>query len=640
MIDKTKLTKAIKNKYSFKDETFFAVPKSDWKDKIEVEVGDSKQPDFKPQVKHQRWDNECNVSYRLIHDELTPTVETVDNKIVWKGKDIEAHFYDLIEGEGGYEMEVVLNKKPKTNVVSFSLNDKDVEYFYQPALTQKEIAEGSSRPENVEGSYAIYAKTPKKNYKGGKEYKTGKVGHIFRPRIEDANGDWVWGSLLIENGILSVTIPQSFLDTAKYPVKHAAGLTFGYETAGASTFTATNTQTKVANMVDAYTASTGDVITQFSYYGNSISGTNNLYITPYTVVSGSPSVPVDATGLLISLSTTPSWQSSATGSLSLTDAVKYCTVTRFNSCAVNTQMRYDEGSAPGRLNSSSTTFTNPFAVSGTDSGRHYSWYATYTTSGTVYTLTASVTSFSVTGQNALFTRSTNLTTAVTSFSVTGVNAILSYNRTLVASVTTFAVTGVNAILSRGMRLTTSVTAFSVTGVDALLSYGRRLVASVASFTVTDINALFSYTRTLVASVTTFTATGQDAILTYSAGGTVYTLTATVTSFTATTVQAGLSHVRRMIGSVSAFSVTTVDASLSFTRRMIASVTAFSVTGIDAIFSRSINLVAQVTNYTVTGINAVLTYVDGSITYPLQIIIANTGKVAVWTGSGNKYIQVN
>lgn len=51
MIDKTKLTKAVKDKYSFKDETFLRVAKDNPKDKVEVEIGDSKQPDFKPQVK-------------------------------------------------------------------------------------------------------------------------------------------------------------------------------------------------------------------------------------------------------------------------------------------------------------------------------------------------------------------------------------------------------------------------------------------------------------------------------------------------------------------------------------------------------------------------------------------------------------
>jgi len=40
--------------------TYFAEPKDDPKDKISVEIGDSKQKDFYPQLKVMRWDNEVN----------------------------------------------------------------------------------------------------------------------------------------------------------------------------------------------------------------------------------------------------------------------------------------------------------------------------------------------------------------------------------------------------------------------------------------------------------------------------------------------------------------------------------------------------------------------------------------------------
>jgi hypothetical protein len=57
---------------------------------------------------------------------------------------------------------------------------------------------------------------------------------FYAPEIIDAVGNKVKGELHIENGILSVTIPQDFLDTAVYPVRHAAGLTFGFTTCGAT----------------------------------------------------------------------------------------------------------------------------------------------------------------------------------------------------------------------------------------------------------------------------------------------------------------------------------------------------------------------------------------------------------------------
>ena len=49
--------------YKSKTKSCSCLAKSDEKDRIEVEVGDSKQnAKFYPQVKVMRWDNECNVS--------------------------------------------------------------------------------------------------------------------------------------------------------------------------------------------------------------------------------------------------------------------------------------------------------------------------------------------------------------------------------------------------------------------------------------------------------------------------------------------------------------------------------------------------------------------------------------------------
>lgn len=215
--------------YTENKNTYFATPKDDWKDRILVEVGDSKQEDFHPQMKISRWDNEVNFSARLVHNEVTPDITKDGEKVKWEGEKVSADIYAL---EEGHEFEVILNEKPDTNVVEFTIEDKGLDYFYQPELTQEEIEEGVERLENVVGSYAVYASENKVNYVGGKEYKTGKVGHIYRPRIEDADGNWTWGELKIEKGILSTTIPQEFLDKAVYPVRHAAGLTFGYSTVG------------------------------------------------------------------------------------------------------------------------------------------------------------------------------------------------------------------------------------------------------------------------------------------------------------------------------------------------------------------------------------------------------------------------
>ncbi len=133
-----------------------------------------------------------------------------------------------------YEVEVLLKKKPSTNKIHFSVRSKELNFFYQTPLTEDEKREGSSRPENVEGSYAVYHKTKRDTIVGGKAYKTGKVFHIYRPEITDANGVSVWGDIYFNetDETLSIIIPQSFLDTATYPV--IVDPTFGYTVVGGS----------------------------------------------------------------------------------------------------------------------------------------------------------------------------------------------------------------------------------------------------------------------------------------------------------------------------------------------------------------------------------------------------------------------
>lgn len=232
-IDPSQFSKEIKDRYSFKDNTFTLPVKTDWKDKIDVEVG-SKSGKFEPQIKITRWD-EVDLNIKLKDDSPeTPIITTEGNKIKFIKNKIEAHFYDLpiseSNPEGGYEFEVILKEKPLTNKIEFTLGTKGLDFFYQPPLTEEELAQGAVRPENVVGSYAVYTSEQKTNWTGGKEYKVGKVGHIFRPKIIDSIGKETWGTLNIDKGILSVEIPQSFLDTADYPV--IVDPTFGYTRAG------------------------------------------------------------------------------------------------------------------------------------------------------------------------------------------------------------------------------------------------------------------------------------------------------------------------------------------------------------------------------------------------------------------------
>lgn len=191
----------------------------------EVEIGDKNH--FKPTAKLKKWGDECFIKVSL------PTTKNIllieeDDKVKWKDTDKEVHLY---QKEESFEFEVVLKEKPKSNKVVFDIETKGLRFTYQPELTQEAKDRGDIRPENVIGSYAVYHESKKNN-----KYKTGKAFHIYRPMVEDAVGNKEWCLMNVNKAInptkLTITIPQSFLDEAQYPI--ILDPTFGYSTHGSS----------------------------------------------------------------------------------------------------------------------------------------------------------------------------------------------------------------------------------------------------------------------------------------------------------------------------------------------------------------------------------------------------------------------
>jgi len=143
---------------------------------------------------------------------------------------------------GGLDFDIKLEWKkgnPVTNEFDFKITGHEqLDFFYQPPLhpdhptwadMDNDNVADTFRPSNVVGSYAVYHKTNVNN-----EYKTGKAFHIYRPKIIDSENNWVWGELSFDEsaGILTVTIPQDWLETAKTPIW--IDPTFGYTSDGES----------------------------------------------------------------------------------------------------------------------------------------------------------------------------------------------------------------------------------------------------------------------------------------------------------------------------------------------------------------------------------------------------------------------
>lgn len=280
---------SIKAKYKMQNASF--IMEAIDENAMQTEIGDKTADKFSPEMTLRKWNDEVNFKIKYKHNEKEKDLkfELDGEKIKMKGKKIETHFYEV---ENGYEFEIILLEKPDTNIVNFDIETKGLNFYYQPALTIEDnpdadyctdticfkeidgqIATTTHRPIEIVGSYAVYHESKTGDYSkmGGKNYMAGKFDHIYKPQIIDSNGWKVWGKLNITGNLLTVEIPQEFLDNAVYPVKHAAGLEFGYHTNGQSTIGSSNYYAQAC--MDA-PAGTGNV-SKISAY---LSTTNNLYI--------------------------------------------------------------------------------------------------------------------------------------------------------------------------------------------------------------------------------------------------------------------------------------------------------------------------------------------------------------------------
>jgi len=373
--------KQIKDKYTVENASFVREVKADPKDRMLIKIGGKNS--FEPKIKIDKWD-EVGFSIKIKNNQLVmPSISFEDDKIKWEKGDKKIEFYEVEADEenqdGAYKFVWYLDKKPKSNIVDFEIISDGVDFLYQPPLTQEEIDEGAFRPDRVIGSYAVYASEKKVNWVGGKEYKAGKVGHIYRPKIIDANGDWVWGNLHIENGIYSVEIPQEFLDEAVYPIK--ANDTFGYTTIGESFHYPAQDQLSGVNFTSPADIS-GETVNSVSFYVNPDS--QSLKGLIYTENDGSSEIPLvsNAIGGAVTGSSDNWYVSNFETSPSLSNNTVY-----FISYIVNSTIGYGKYDTDSGVfaEKADNSYSSPAAISaydhyGDDDKKH-SIYVTYASSG-------------------------------------------------------------------------------------------------------------------------------------------------------------------------------------------------------------------------------------------------------------------
>jgi len=188
-----------------------------------------------PKVVLKKWNGEVQLGVKVGNGNTISApvgiTATIKNTIA-SGEDVVME--PTADGQG-FNVDITLASEPVTNVFTYQLTGwENLDFFYQAPLWQEAglkaptanctdtdctTSDGTShRPSNVVGSYAVYYKNHANHLVGSTNYETGKAYHIYRPQVTDAKGNQVWADLSYANGILTITVPQSFLDSAVYPV--------------------------------------------------------------------------------------------------------------------------------------------------------------------------------------------------------------------------------------------------------------------------------------------------------------------------------------------------------------------------------------------------------------------------------------
>lgn len=326
------------------------------------------------------WKGEAGI--KVIYDMGEPTLE---EKFADKRKK-QVITETVTDFEGGFKVDIILSEKPDTNVFCYAIEGAEsYDFFYQAPLTPEEIAEGSSRPPEIEGSYAVYHKTLANHRIGGQNYATGKVMHIPRPQVWEIGNEeatTVWADLSYDEGQLCVTVPQDYLDKADYSNGVRVDPTFGYTSSGASSAIFSNAGSALGSVSNTYTANTGDTITSYTIVCNKVSADSNVSISAYSVSGGLPSTRLATpVTILINSTTKQSW-TTTTINQPLTSGTTYgVSFGDIDTASTPNGIRAYFDSTSGVMRSYNTDYTLPATwTSISTSAANYSIYATYTAS--------------------------------------------------------------------------------------------------------------------------------------------------------------------------------------------------------------------------------------------------------------------
>ena len=308
------------------------------------------------------WKDEAG--FTIKYDLGTPSLK--ERVLDVREKNIIAEKVNFNESEG-FKVDILLTEKPDTNTFCYQIEGyENYDFFYQPALTQQEIANGTVRAPEIDGSFAVYHKSKRDN-----QYLTGKVMHIPYPYIWEVGKEAQKvraDDFTYSNGNLCVVAPQAFLDNANYTNGVRIDPTFGYTSIGASSVADSITNT--FNGSDYTVSENGRVDGIWVYVQSTLDQKAILTDSSGNILNGGIGSAFNSGGL-------STWVRSSLPNVIITSGQTYW-IGAISSNSFATQ-RFDTVASAGRQDTSNS-FANP--TSPTDAAtnnRRHSIYATYST---------------------------------------------------------------------------------------------------------------------------------------------------------------------------------------------------------------------------------------------------------------------
>jgi hypothetical protein len=166
--------------------------------------------------------------------QVSQQTPTFDSKQIRLATGDETDIFYIAE-DGTFKWDIEYAKKPVNLAPEWDIVCSPGLMFRCQTPPPAEMLKGTLPiPERNFNSWTVHC-LQKGHYKSreGKtlvNYQTGKLLQIYRPVCTDADGKTAWADILIENGKFRVTLPQDFMETARYPI--TLDPTFGHTASG------------------------------------------------------------------------------------------------------------------------------------------------------------------------------------------------------------------------------------------------------------------------------------------------------------------------------------------------------------------------------------------------------------------------